>query len=425
MSALKMEKTRTPGVFRRGSRYVVTFRDAQGRQRKESFDTLREAEKAKAARTTAVHEGAYQAANRITLAAYAATWIDSYRGKGGRGIRSNTIDDYRRYLSQYVLAYFGPRVKLTEIQPHSIAKLVRWLNDPDAQGKARADRLAATRQEARREGKRVSSTPIKAEPVQLSPATIARIVAPLRSLLRTATTEGLLRTNPALGIELPGAPDRPDAEHVEGEDPDDSDVKTFTREQLRIVLAVVHPRHRVLFELLSATGLRISEATALEWRHLALDGDRPHVKVRRAIVRGQVGAPKSKYGRRDVRLPNDFVSTLRKRKTEREGKPGDLVFASERGTVLDPNNLRSRVLRPAVEEAGAGSLAFHAFRHTFASRQLAAGCNIVALSRALGHHSAAFTLAVYGHLLEGNELAPIPPCDPIEADDADRVVAVV
>jgi len=35
--------------------------------------------------------------------------------------------------------------------------------------------------------------------------------------------------------------------------------------------------------------------------------------------------------------------------------------------------------------------------------QLAGGCNVVALSRALGHHSAAFTLSTYVHLLEGDE----------------------
>jgi integrase len=39
----------------------------------------------------------------------------------------------------------------------------------------------------------------------------------------------------------------------------------------------------------------------------------------------------------------------------------------------------------------------------YASLQLAAGTNVVQLSRALGHHSAAFTLDVYAHLLDGEE----------------------
>jgi integrase len=63
------------------------------------------------------------------------------------------------------------------------------------------------------------------------------------------------------------------------------------------------------------------------------------------------------------------------------------------------------MLKPLVEEAGAGWAAFHAFRHTFASIHLREGTDIVAVSRALGHHSPAFTLSRYAHILPG-ELAP-------------------
>lgn len=35
--------------------------------------------------------------------------------------------------------------------------------------------------------------------------------------------------------------------------------------------------------------------------------------------------------------------------------------------------------------------------------QIARGVNVVALSRVLGHHSAAFTLSTYAHLLPGDE----------------------
>ena len=33
--------------------------------------------------------------------------------------------------------------------------------------------------------------------------------------------------------------------------------------------------------------------------------------------------------------------------------------------------------------------------------------NLLQLSRALGHHSPAFTLSVYAHLLEGDQAAPL------------------
>jgi integrase len=40
----------------------------------------------------------------------------------------------------------------------------------------------------------------------------------------------------------------------------------------------------------------------------------------------------------------------------------------------------------------------HALRHTHASALIAAGIDVLAISRRLGHASAALTLNVYGHL---------------------------
>jgi len=47
------------------------------------------------------------------------------------------------------------------------------------------------------------------------------------------------------------------------------------------------------------------------------------------------------------------------------------------------------------------------FRHTCASLLFAQGRNAVQVQRWLGHHSAAFTLASYVHLLDGDIGAPL------------------
>jgi integrase len=52
---------------------------------------------------------------------------------------------------------------------------------------------------------------------------------------------------------------------------------------------------------------------------------------------------------------------------------------------------------------------FHTFRHTIASRMFAAGRNAVQVQHWLGHHSAAFTLARYVHLLDGDLGGPVEP----------------
>ena len=107
-------------------------------------------------------------------------------------------------------------------------------------------------------------------------------------------------------------------------------------------------------------------------------------------------------------LPESLVSRLRVHLAEQIDQDSTaLVFPNEAGGVVDPNNLRRRVLKPLVEEVNAPWAGFHTFRHTFASLHLSDGTNLLQLSRALGHHSAAFTLTRYTHLLPGEEAPPI------------------
>lgn len=83
------------------------------------------------------------------------------------------------------------------------------------------------------------------------------------------------------------------------------------------------------------------------------------------------------------------------------------VFASQIGTPLDADNLRSRLIKPLMRRVGAPWAAWHTLRHTYATPQLARGANIVQLSRALGHHSASFTLDTYVLLLTGEEASAL------------------
>jgi integrase len=187
----------------------------------------------------------------------------------------------------------------------------------------------------------------------------------------------------------------------------DEEVKVFSRDQLAAVLAMAPERHRPLLGLLAATGLRISEAIALQHLHLQLDGGQPEVCIRRAIVRDRIVPPKSKYGRREVRLPAPLATKLCAHLAALPDQDSTaFAFPNEAGGPLDPGNLRRRVLKPLVEGVSAPWAGFHTFRHTFASLHLSQGTNLLQLSRALGHHSPAFTLTRYTHLLPG-DAAPV------------------
>src|SRR5262245_13765988 len=90
LTTRRLERTSTPGVFRRGGSYVVIYRDPSGRQRKRSARTLAEARDLKSALTTDVRRGEYREASRVTFADYWPSWIESYSGRTSRGFRETT-----------------------------------------------------------------------------------------------------------------------------------------------------------------------------------------------------------------------------------------------------------------------------------------------------------------------------------------------
>jgi integrase len=76
----------------------------------------------------------------------------------------------------------------------------------------------------------------------------------------------------------------------------------------------------------------------------------------------------------------------------------DLVFPNLVGNPISAANLLQRGFYPALRRAGLRQI-FHDLRHTFASLLIAAGEDIVRVSRLLGHASPTITLKVYSHML--------------------------
>jgi integrase len=401
MAGAKLEKTRWPGIYRRGDRWAYEWTDAAGKRRRGSADTREDASSRKAAAERDAARGEFGEAgsrSRITLAAYALDLFGAtleslepgsqplrgrYQGRKG-AVRDSTRADYRSHLERTWLPRLGAR-PLAKLTAPEIGRVVGALAALDGHD-------------------------------YLADSSIRRVFAPLSALLATAVEEGHVPYNVARDVRLPSGRDalrRFDADDEDGDDPAPGKARALTRDQLAAFLLVVDPRWRILFELLAVTGLRISEALALRWTDLRLDGA-ACVKVRRAYVRGVYGPPKSKHGRRDVPVPFALTRALRERRSASEW-PGDrdLVFPSLAGTPMDAGNLYHRTLKPAAEEAGAAWAGFHAFRHYCASALISEGRNILQVSRWLGHHSASFTLDTYAHLMDEGVGQPLEmPANP-------------
>lgn len=74
---------------------------------------------------------------------------------------------------------------------------------------------------------------------------------------------------------------------------------------------------------------------------------------------------------------------------------------------IKPDNLRNRVLKPAAKRAELTGIGLHTLRHTCASLLIAENASMLRLQRWMGHHSAAYTLETYGHLLDGELGTPL------------------
>ena len=358
----RLVKTRYPGIYKRGGSYVVTYRDPAGKQRKRFARTLAEARDLRAALRADVARGEYRALSKVTFAEYAPEWLASYQGRTGSGIRPSSLDEYRRELGlgrdgrpngRGAVAYFG-RVRLTEIEPRDVKRYAAVLAERG-----------------------------------LTPASVKHALAPVRALLATAFEEGLIRSNPAAGLRF--------AQRTV-EDADEEQAKALSPVELRALIEEVQPEWRLLVRFIAETGLRIGEAVALRWGDV--DFARRRVKVRRRLYRGTFAPPKSKYGRRSVPLRRETARELAQR-WESLGRPGESepLFPSRAGTPLDASNLMASVLKPAARRAGVPWAGFHTLRHTCATMLFRAGLNAKQVQVWLGHHSPAFTLATYVHLL--------------------------
>jgi integrase len=277
--------------------------------------------------------------------------LGTYAGRTSKGVRETTIADYRRNLEADAIPILG-RKRLGAITAKDIRDLLT----------------------------RVESRGVSTNTVRLA-------LAPVRALFATALEEGLIERNPTAGVRI---------RRSQATEADDANAKALTRDELLAVLARIPERHRLFFSFLARTGLRVSEALAVRWQ----DVEDERVYVRRRFYKGTFAQPKSTHGRRTVPIPPALVLELtHHRVTSDYGAQEDLVFTNRRGEPLDSAYLAKSVLKPAALAAGVPWASFHTFRHTCLTELLRSGLSPKEVQVWAGHHSAAFTLSVYVHLL--------------------------
>jgi len=347
--AARMEKTRHPGIYRRGGRYVVTWR-YNGRQHKESVRTLAEALESQGKRR---QHGERRPPTRQTFEGYAREWLGGYAGRTSRGVGELTMVDYRRSIER-AIRFFEPRTsRLAEVESPDVRAYVRELEG---------------------EG--------------MAPSSVRKRLAPLRAMFATAVEDGALARDPARGVRVSG--------RRQGEVADKRQVRAMTRVDLAALVKQAPEEWRLFFELLAHAGLRISEQLGLECGDVVF-GDRPRLRVERQHCKGQTRDLKYE-SRRELPLSRGMTQRLW---SHAAGRSADApLFTGLRGGRLSESNLRYRVLEPTREAADLDWVTFHTFRHTCASLLFDGGKNVKQVSEWLGHADASFTMRTYVHLMD-------------------------
>jgi integrase len=173
-------------------------------------------------------------------------------------------------------------------------------------------------------------------------------------------------------------------------------------------------RLEALYVLAVTVGLRQGELLlGLRWQDVDLGEAGGTLSVRQQLTRldecdVRFTEPKSKNGRRSVRLSKNAVNALKCHKaaqTRRAARPGSLwrdqglVFANRTGAPLDVGNLTNYSFRPLLEHAGLPRVRFQDLLHTRAPLLLTRNVNPNIMQETLDHANILETMDTYSHVL--------------------------
>jgi integrase len=152
--------------------------------------------------------------------------------------------------------------------------------------------------------------------------------------------------------------------------------------------------------LAASCGLRSGEFICLRRENIDLSAGKVHVVE--SLESGSVSnvkKPKTKAGIRSIPMSPELTGVLRDYLDTYEVPPTGRAFTTRNGTMYRRNNLQKR-LRSLREELDIPDIGFHGFRHYYASILIKKKVDAKALTYLLGHEDYAFTVSVYGHLME-------------------------
>jgi integrase len=215
----------------------------------------------------------------------------------------------------------------------------------------------------------------------------------LNAIFEEAIEQEFITKNPARKLALP-------------KELQPVDRTTLTWDQLRLVLASVSLRDRILLTLDMTETFRPSELFALRWS--GFDIDRRTLMVTQTAYRGKLrDFGKTKKSLRKVHLPEGLANELWLWKQEcPDPSPEAFIFpnarkrkGATRNGFIRTDNYRARVLKNLAEQLGLPKLNFLVLRRTMATLAQTKG-GVKDVQGILGHSKADTTVNVYMQPIE-------------------------
>ena len=219
------------------------------------------------------------------------------------------------------------------------------------------------------------------QPGGLKSSTLSRKISSLRSFYRYLASKGVINHNPVTGVLLPSK-DRHLPDFLLFEEV----IRLFESFDLSEPIAL---RNRALFELMYASGLRVSEAV-----HLSLASINLNERILRFTGKGSK--------ERLVPFYSEAAEILSRYLKESRpillgNKAHDRVFINQKGEPLTSRGIEYLLDQCARKAGIVRSVHPHMLRHSFATHLLDNGADLRLVQELLGHASIS-TTQIYTHV---------------------------
>lgn len=223
----------------------------------------------------------------------------------------------------------------------------------------------------------------------------------------------IIDTNPCNSVKFPKFEENTDKKIILSHDDLDLIVRESKKNYLFGEMCII------LFN----TGMRISEALALQWEDI--DFKKKIIHIRHTLVfkknsMYELSSPKTKYSVRDIYFNEEVekvFKTLKKYQAENKLHYGkyykklehNFIFTSKEGNVLRRNVFSNRA--GYLSKDISKKFTMHSFRHTHATMLLQAGVNMKDVQARLGHADITTTMNIYAQSTEDSKKAALEKFD--------------